>query len=124
MEKHEMICICCPRGCYLTVTSEDGDIKEITGNRCRRGETYAKEELISPVRVVTTTVRLNGGKVPMLPVKTSKAIPKPLIFDCIDTMRDISVSTPVSIGDVIIPNVLGTGADIIATRSIGKKDGD
>ncbi len=124
MEKHEMICICCPRGCYLTVTSENGDIKEITGNRCRRGETYAREELISPVRVVTTTVRLNDGKIPMLPVKTSKAIPKSLIFDCIDMLRDVSVNAPACIGDVIIPNVLGTGADIIATRSIGKKDED
>ena len=122
MEKHEMICICFPRGCYMTVTSENGIIKEITGNRCRRGETYAKEELISPVRTVTTTVPIIDGCIPMLPVKTSKAIPKSLIFECIDKLRDVFVNAPVSIGDVIISDVLGTGADIVATRSIGKKN--
>lgn len=122
MEKHEMICICCPRGCYLTITAENGSIKEITGNRCRRGETYAKEELISPVRTVTTTIPLNGGRIPMLPVKTSKAIPKSLIFECIDRLRDVYANAPVSVGDVIVPDILGTGADIVATRTIGERD--
>ena len=122
MEKHEMICICCPRGCRLNVAAEGGEIKEISGNRCRRGETYAKEELTHPMRVVTTTVQLNGGKIPMLPVKTSKAIPKALIFDCIDCLRDVSVDPPAAIGDVIKKDDLATGADIIATSTIGKRD--
>ena len=39
-----MICICCPFGCSLTINkSDDGHV--VTGNKCLRGKKYAAEEV-------------------------------------------------------------------------------
>jgi CxxC motif-containing protein len=113
--KKEMICIVCPLGCHLTI---DGENLAVTGNTCKRGETYAREELTAPVRVVTSTVRIDGGLYKRLPVKTDKAIPKALNFQCVDVLKDIRLKSPVHSGQIIVADVLGTGANIVATRDM------
>lgn len=111
----EMVCIVCPMGCHLKI---DTDTLEVTGNTCPRGPIYAKEELTAPKRVITSTVKIEGGIHNRLPVKTSTSIPKELNFKCMELLNDIVVKAPVKHGQVIIKNVLGTGADIIACRNM------
>ena len=111
----ELICICCPRGCHLKVDEEK---KEVTGNACPRGKEYGINEVTNPVRVVTSTVKITGANLRRLPDKTDKPIPKGKIFDILDEIKPVVVKAPVKIGDVIVPNVAGTGVDVIATKNI------
>ena len=120
MEKH-LTCICCPLGCRITVLLDGNEIANISGNRCKRGEEYARREITAPVRTVTTTVRVTGGASPVVSVKTKTDIPKDRIFDCIACLKNISVEAPVNIGDVIVKDVAGTGIDIIATKEIPRR---
>lgn len=117
METRELICIGCPLGCPLTVRM-DGERLEISGNTCKRGEDYARKEVQNPTRIVTSTVRVTGGDVEMVSVKTKEDIPKGKIFACMDEIHRASVKAPVQIGDVIIPNCAGTGIPVIATKEI------
>lgn len=114
----EMICIVCPKGCRLRVDQRpDGEIL-VMGNGCNRGIPYAKKELTNPTRVVTSTVRINGGIHKRLPVKTSTDIPKGLNFAVMKELESIELNAPIKVGTVIIKNILNTGADIVATRNM------
>ena len=114
----EMICIVCPKGCRLQVEEKpDGEII-VMGNGCNRGIPYAKKELTNPTRVITSTVKITGGIHKRLPVKTSTDIPKGLNFDVMRELEKIEVQAPIKVGTVLIKNVLGTGADIVATRNM------
>lgn len=114
----EMICIVCPKGCRLQVDEKpDGEII-VMGNGCNRGIPYAKKELTNPTRVITSTVKIRGGIHNRLPVKTSTDIPKGLNFDVMRELEKIEVEAPIKVGTVLIKNVLGTGADIVATRNM------
>jgi CxxC motif-containing protein len=114
----EMICIVCPKGCRLQVDEKpDGEII-VMGNGCNRGIPYAKKELTNPTRVITSTVKIRGGIHKRLPVKTSTDIPKGLNFDVMRELEKIEVKAPIKVGTVLIKNVLGTGADIVATRNM------
>jgi len=116
MEKINLICISCPLGCPLTVEVEDGKVLSVSGNTCPRGVAYAEKEITNPTRIVTSTVMVEGGKSPMVSVKTKVDIPKGKIFDVVKALKGVVVKAPVKIGDVIIPNVAGTGVDIVATK--------
>jgi CxxC motif-containing protein len=116
----EMICICCPIGCRLQVDESGTEIK-VSGNQCKRGEKYALEEIIAPKRLVTSIVRVRNGHEKMLSVKTSDRLPKGLIFQALETLKDLEVDAPVQIGDVIVRNILNTGIDFIATKNITKE---
>lgn len=120
METRELTCICCPLGCALTVTI-DGDRIDVTGNSCIRGVEYGRKEVLSPTRVVTSSVHVTGGEIDMVPVKTKQDIPKDKIFACMKEIRKITVTAPVAIGDVLIPDCAGTGVAIVATRNVKKK---
>lgn len=103
-------CIECPRGCTLTVTQEN-DLISVSGNFCDKGDIYGKNEVTNPVRIVTGTVRCNGA---MLPVKTDKSVKKSKIFEVMEKLRAVSVLTKVSVGDIIVENVDGEGANVVA----------
>ena len=118
MNTVNLICIGCPLGCPLTVEMEGNEVKSVAGNTCPRGEAYAKKELTNPTRIVTSTVRVAGGKLAMVSVKTESDIPKGKIFDCVKALKDIEVIAPVKIGDVIVENVAGTGVNVIATKNV------
>ncbi len=117
-EKKELICIGCPMGCMLTAVLEGGEVKEVTGNTCPRGEEYARKELTSPTRIVTSIARIEGGELPVVSVKTAHDIPKGKIEDCIDEIKKVSLKAPVRIGDVVVKNTAGTGVDVIATKDV------
>lgn len=118
MEKRELICIGCPMGCPLTVELEGSEVTSVTGHTCKRGEVYARKEVLSPTRIVTSTVKVEGGRADMVSVKTREDIPKGKIFDCVRALKGVTVQAPVHIGDVIVPDVAGTGVDIVATRQV------
>ena len=118
MEKRELICIGCPLGCMVTVEMENGEIKSVTGNTCKRGEIYGRKEVTNPTRIVTSTVRVSGGSIEMVSVKTKEDIPKGKIFDCVKALKTVEVAAPVHIGDVIMKDVAGTGVDVVATKNV------
>jgi CxxC motif-containing protein len=119
-EIRELVCIACPNGCRLKATIEDGKVKEVEGNSCRKGEEYAAEECINPTRILTTTVKVKGGVLPVLPVKSERALPKNVVKKSMEIINRIHLSAPVNIGDVIAKDILGTGINIVSTRSIKK----
>ena len=112
-----MTCIGCPMGCALRVEVR-GDEIIVSGNLCKRGEKYARTELLNPVRSVTSTVRITGGTVARLSVRTAKDVPKDKIFACMEEIRRRRVEAPVHTGAVVISNCAGTGVDVIATKNV------
>lgn len=110
-------CTVCPMGCSLVVSKVDGEYK-VEGNTCKRGAKYGVEEVTNPRRVITTTVKLNGGYLNLLPVKTNDSVPKELMFEIMKLLDRVEVNTPVSVGDVIIKDVLGTGVDVVSAKSM------
>ena len=111
----ELICIVCPQGCHLKV-EENG--LAVTGNSCPRGAEYGKMELTHPTRVVTSTVKCEGGLYPRCPVKTDRAVPKELIFRVMEALEGVVLTAPVAVGQVVVENICGTGANAVATRDL------
>lgn len=118
METRELICINCPLGCALTVTMEGKNVVKVEGNTCPKGKVYGEKEVTNPTRIVTSSVRVSGGKLPVVSVKTASDIPKEKISDCAKALKTAEVKAPVHIGDIIVKNVCHTGIDIIATRNV------
>ena len=115
-KERKLTCIVCPKGCDLLVSfNENGEITDISGYTCPRGKDYAYAECTAPVRTVTSTVRCRDGEV--VSVKTSAPIPKSMIFDVMKEINSVSAEDDVKIGDVIIKNVLDTGADVVSTSN-------
>ncbi|MBQ7595451.1 MAG: DUF1667 domain-containing protein [Clostridia bacterium] len=114
----EITCTVCPRGCTVTVVGEGSQIESITGFGCKRGETYAAAELTNPVRLLTSTMKVQGCANELLPVRSAKPVPKSLLFDCMEIIKKTSVTLPVKLGDVLIADICGSGVDIIASKSM------
>ena len=121
-EKKELICIGCPLGCPITVEISQGKVLSVTGNTCPNGDKYARKEVTDPRRTVTSTVAVTGGEVPVVSVKTASDIPKNKIFAIMEQLNDVHIAAPVQIGDVILKNVADTGVDVVATRTVNKKE--
>lgn len=116
MKERKLTCIVCPKGCDLTVSfTESGEIENISGYTCPRGKDYAYAECTAPVRTVTTTVRCEDGTV--VPVKTDKPIPKGKIFEVMAHINSVKAKNSIKIGDVVIANVAGTDACVVATAN-------
>lgn len=114
----ELICICCPNGCHLQIDSESG--YTVSGHKCDRGAAYGKDELLHPVRVVTSTVKTTSKLYPRLPVKTDRPIDKEKMFAVMELLNDVTVSAPVLTGDVLLPDILGTQVNIVACRDMNE----
>ncbi len=112
----ELVCIVCPNGCRLKV-DETAD-NTVSGHKCPRGEVYGKEELTNPLRTITSTVRIEGGAYPRLPVKTDRAIPKAKIPEIMAALDDILVHAPVKRGDLLAENIADSGANLVACRDL------
>ena len=117
MEIKNFICINCPLGCPLTVEVENGQVVKVSGNTCKRGETYAVKEITASARTVTSTVRVKGGERPVVAVRTKTDISKDKIFACMEAINKAEITAPVKIGDVVIADVCGTGVDVVATAN-------
>ena len=117
MIEKELTCIVCPMGCRLSVTGSIDDL-QVTGGTCPKGEIYAYDEITNPVRMVCTTVKIEGGIHPVIPVKTNHAIADKYKLDVVKAVKDITLSSPVKMGDIIISDIFGTGVDIVAERDM------
>jgi CxxC motif-containing protein len=118
----EMICITCPMGCTLKVTHEGKTVLDVEGNTCPRGKKYVAEELRDPRRMVATTVKVQGGLHPLVPVYTAAPFPKPRIFDLLDEIRKVEVPAPVRMNQVVLKDALGTGIDVVASRDMPREE--
>lgn len=112
----ELTCIVCPKGCQLKVELEGKEITSVTGYTCKRGEAYARTECTAPMRTLTTTAAVVGGGV--VPVKTDKTVPKELLFACMAEVNQARVPADAKAGDIVIENILGTGANVVTTRNV------
>jgi CxxC motif-containing protein len=118
VETTKLICITCPKGCTLQVDREGKTVIEVSGAGCKRGPHYVKAELTDPRRMVATTVKVKGGLHPLIPVYTSAPFPKPKIFDLLAELRQLEVEAPVTGGQVVLENALGTGINVITSRGM------
>ena len=116
-ETQVLTCISCPVGCRMTVTLEDGQVISVTGNTCKRGEVYAKQESVKPLRMVTAVARVEGSPVPVS-LKTQSPIPKESIAACMDEINRLQLKLPIMTGDVLKTDVAGTGVNLVATRTL------
>lgn len=114
----KLSCIVCPMGCLGEVTIENGEVTAASGFTCPRGEKYAREEVKAPKRTLTTTVRISGADLPLLPVISKRALPKDRVMECARFLTGVEVNAPIKEGDIICPNILGLGVDIVAARDL------
>ncbi len=116
-----VICVVCPVGCEISASRTTGGDARPTGFGCSRGEEYARMELENPRRILTTTVRVRGGALPLLPVRTRTPIPREEMFAVMMRLADLVVEAPVKAGDVVAHNILGLDTDVIATRDVARR---
>lgn len=120
METSLVTCVICPKGCSISVdwVEENGIkvIKEVKGNSCKRGFSYASSEVVHPVRVLSSTVRIKDSHLTLLPVRSASPLPKELMFEAMKTIKKAKVNGPVKMGDIIIKNIAASGIDMIACR--------
>ena len=119
-ETSHYLCVNCPLGCRLEVDADGRDVVEVRGNACKRGVEFARQEHADPRRMVTTTVAIRGASLPRLPVATAQALPKDRVVDLCRALHQLRLEAPVAIGDVVMADALGTGVDVVATRSLGR----
>ncbi len=124
IEMLQFNCTTCPSECLLTVEIERdvngnvAEVRRVTGNSCPRGDKFAHQELTCPMRVLTTTVAVSGGDEALLPVRTAEAIPLALHAQAMDLIRGLVVNAPIHMGDVILPNLLDTNINLVASMDI------
>ncbi len=117
MTKREMVCVSCPMGCAITIELDDNnEVISVTGNTCPRGDKYARQECTHPERMLTSTVKVEGGRLPVVPVKSASPIPKEMLFDAMKEVNKVTLKAPVTFGDVAVKDILGTGIDIVVTN--------
>lgn len=117
IKTQEITCISCPVGCRIQVTLEDGHVIKVENNACKRGEIYARQECVRPLRMVTAVARVHGSTKPVS-VKTQEPIPKEKIKDCMDIINSLKLNPPILMGQVLVENIADTGINLIATRTI------
>ncbi|MBS4535104.1 DUF1667 domain-containing protein [Clostridium sp. D2Q-14] len=123
MKEYEKVCIVCPVGCRLTITEDSNSNNgyRVEGNNCPRGEKYGIKEVTNPTRVLTTTVKISGAHHDRIPVISSDGLPKKKLFECMEIINDVNIVAPIKAGDVIVEDILDTGVDIVASRSMDKQ---
>ena len=118
--KRTMTCIECPQGCRLEIETDGSRVISVTGNKCKRGDKYARQEIEAPMRTLTTSVLTRGLELKMLPVRTSRPIPKGRLFEAMEAVKRMVVTSPVKAGTVIAPDFLGLGVDLLACRPLDR----
>lgn len=122
MKKVSLTCICCPLGCPLEVTLEEGKDPVVRGHTCPKGHQYGKMEVTAPTRTLTTTLPVPGGDPAMVPVKTAAPIPKGAVLPAMEALKGVTLTPPIALGQVVAENIAGTGVDLVATRDIPVKE--
>jgi CxxC motif-containing protein len=93
----------------------------LEGARCKHGKEYARKEFHFPERTLTSTVRVKGGRLRLVPVRTSRPIAKGKMLRCMGLLARLEVKAPILRGEVLLKNIARSGADVIATRSVTRE---
>jgi CxxC motif-containing protein len=120
-EKTHFVCVVCPIGCEIDVVHDGSKIISMEGNKCEKSKEFVSQELIEPMRILTTTVRIEGSRWPVIPVRTDKAVPKRLFPQVMKRLRRMTLQAPVNMLDVVVRDILRTGANVIATRTMPRE---
>lgn len=120
-EAKKLICIECPNGCALSVEIEAKKVTKVDGNKCPKGEDYAKSEIENPVRILTTSVLAQGLPLKVISVRTNGPIAKSKLFDAMKKVKTLRITDPVNVGDVVAKNFLGLGVNLVATKACSEK---
>jgi CxxC motif-containing protein len=120
-EKKHFVCVVCPVGCEIDVVHDGSKIVSMEGNKCEKSEEFVTQELIEPMRILTTTVRIQWSRWLVIPVRTDKAVPKRLFPRMMKQLRSLKLRAPVNMLDVVVRDVLRTGANVIATRTMPRE---
>jgi len=121
VEKRHLVCVVCPVGCEIDVAHDGSKIISMEGNKCEKSEEFVRQELIEPMRILTTTVRIEGSRWPVIPVRTDKAVPKRLFPPIMRQLRRTKLKAPANMLDVVVSDVLNTGANIVTTRPMKRE---
>ena len=116
-EIDRLTCILCPVGCELEVRRPDRGL-DVRGNQCEKGIEFATEEVLYPKRNLATSVPVKGSVTRLVSVRLSDRVPREMIFPILREIEGLRPETPVRRGQVLIADVLGTGVDVIATRTV------
>jgi CxxC motif-containing protein len=117
-KKHDLVCINCPLSCSIELIEENGEVLEISGADCKVGVKYAEEEFRNPRRMVSTTVKVEGGVLPLLPVASVSPIPKSMVREAVRALAGVVLAAPIADGQVVYRDILGTGVDIVSSRRL------
>jgi CxxC motif-containing protein len=120
--ERDLICVTCPVGCAIHVTLQDGQLKQINGQACKRGVAFTKEEILAPRRILTTTVRVQNGILPLVPVRSRAPLPKEMLLKVVAILRQVVLQAPIHEHQVVLANVFDSGVDIIASRALECQD--
>ena len=115
-------CIVCPTGCVIQVKKDEAGELSYEGYTCKRGLEYAQQEYLEPKRILTTTIRVKNGFLPLVPVRTDKPILKDKLDDALDKIAITLIEAPIKMGDILIENIAGLGANVIASRDLIKME--
>jgi len=122
MRTVEIVCVQCPMGCKLKIImDEENKISDISGYTCERGKQYAVQEITDPKRIIPSSIKVVNGELPLVSVKIDRPVSKKLISEIMLIIKKSAVTAPVKVGQVLVKNILGTGADIVATRQVNAK---
>jgi CxxC motif-containing protein len=119
--KGEFVCVVCPTSCVVNAEWDETGLLSIDRAQCKLAWDYISGEILDPRRTVTTTVLVQDGDLPLVSVKTDRPVPKELVIDVMEELADVVVVAPIEIGEVIVPDVLGTDSAIVATRKIARR---
>ena len=117
-QEREFICVTCPVGCTLSALVDGGELVEVSGHACQRGPDFVLMELTDPRRTLTTTVQVRDGALPLVPVRSAEPLPKHMVLPIARALRGVHLQAPIAEHQVVLADALGTGIDMITTRSI------
>jgi CxxC motif-containing protein len=105
------ICLTCPKGCAL-----ETDGTQVAGARCEKGQAFACQEWIEPLRVLTTTVRCKterGGRI--IPIKTAFPVPLSRLAAMMKALKALQLLEVPPIGTTITVPGLRKPLEVIVT---------
>jgi CxxC motif-containing protein len=114
----EVTCIICPIGCKLVVNTTGTLLDVLTGNKCKKGIEYVRNEVFDPRRMLTSSILIDGGEWPLVSVKSTAPVPKDKIFTVLEELHKITIKAPIKSKQIILKNVANTGIDIITTKTV------
>lgn len=120
MRQEELVCVNCPKGCNVTVQLEGDEVKDVQGYGCKEGLNYARQEVIRPMRILTSTVRIEGALSRVIPVITDGEIPLEMWQEAMAKIKTIKVQAPIAVNQIIVADFLGTGVNLVSSRTMRK----